>query len=259
MSKRLPKVRVSLECVVCGKTVELLLRQADAKKRKACSIDCSRKISVAAMRTAWHRLSKEEKIESMRKRGAFDRFKQIDFRARVSERMKKKNPMKNPLIAEKVSNTLKKKWHQKLSDEMKRRWKEGKIPFPWERSQVSCLPNKQETLLGTILEMHADTKSFKYVGNGSFWIGPCRSGKRRNPDFLCRDLKCVILLHGEFYHTEKDAKEQEEDYLGKGWNVLTIWSKELSMRSRPSLLKKISLFVDSLSESDLLVPPTSIM
>ena len=121
---------------------------------------------------------------------------------------------------------------------MKQLWADGKITVEKE----SCVvPNTQETHLLKILLTEAPT--FSYVGNGEFWIGPCASGKRRNPDFLDKTARKVILLHGEYWHPQQSAAIESADYEGKGWRVLVIWSKELQVKNRIVMLDKIRSFV----------------
>lgn len=151
------------------------------------------------------------------------------------------NPMKRPEVAAKVSATVKARWSGFLSEKMKHQWRDGRMAGTLERSMPDQMPNRAEQRLAVILAEHAPT--FTYVGNGAFWIGPCASGKRRNPDFLERKTKRVILMHGEFWHPEASAAIETADYEGRGWRVLVVWSKELQIKKRPQLLAKIAAFV----------------
>jgi len=62
---------------------------------------------------------------------------------------------------------------------------------------------------------------YEFVGNFSFWIGPCMSGKCRNPDFVNKNhkIKKAILVDGG-WHTKESIEEENNDYLNMGWKVL---------------------------------------
>jgi len=150
------------------------------------------------------------------------------------------NPMKRAEVAEKVSATMRSKWRPFFSNQLKRAWADGKMPHPSETGPTRALPNKAEVTLSALLQEHAPT--FRYVGNRAFWVGPCQSGARKNPDFVSTSTKQVILLHGEYWHTKAAADSERLDYESRGWSVLIIWSQELRMRHRHVLLSKISSF-----------------
>ena len=151
------------------------------------------------------------------------------------------NPMSSAETCMKVSQTLKEKWGPVLSASMKQRWKDGKIN-PYHPNNI--LPNKQELELKEILSK--ELPQFEFMGSGDFWIGPCISGKCRNPDFVYKDARAVILLNGEFWHPPEKATEEETDYIKYGWKILVIWSKELRKMNRENLLKKIRSFGEEL-------------
>ena len=179
---------------------------------------------------------KASNIEVLKKAVATPRVRRL-----ISESKKgDKNPMKRPEIAEKVSKTIKEKWGPFFSEQLKTAWREGRMKPRWAQGATTQSPNKKEQLLAEILVTAAP--AFQFVGNGAFWIGPCLSGKRRNPDFINKKEKKVILLHGEYWHTPEQAEVQTIDYQKKGWDVLTIWVKELRMKERAELLGKLATF-----------------
>jgi hypothetical protein len=182
-----------------------------------------------------------------------------------------KNPMKNPLTAAKMS-TARKKHSQKFSEDLTRRWKEGKMPKPYLftkedyelaslrmiennpmkiddiRKKVSITqkelflnpeyrlrilnsqrkyPNRLESKIDETLKLWG-LSQFKYTGNRTFWIGPCKSGLARNPDFIDTKTKKVILVCGRHWHTEETIKIQVDDYIDKGYRVLIIWDNEFN-------------------------------
>lgn len=105
-------------------------------------------------------------------------------------------------------------------------------------------PNKMEA---TLMEVIAPL-GFRFVGDGRFWIGPCKSRKCRNPDFLFGSgkNKAALLFHGRYWHQRADADDKEEldDYTSAGWRVLVIWENEL--KDREALLVKASAWLASL-------------
>jgi G:T-mismatch repair DNA endonuclease (very short patch repair protein) len=113
------------------------------------------------------------------------------------------------------------------------------------RANTAQLPNAEERVLLDILVGAAPT--FRYVGNQAFWIGPCASGQRRNPDFIDGSQKKAILLHGEYWHPKESVELEERDYMSKGWKVLVVWSKELRRKERTALLLRIRSFASQLS------------
>jgi len=83
-------------------------------------------------------------------------------------------------------------------------------------------PNDSEKRVIEIL--NTSSLRFKFVGDFSFWIGPCKSGKCRNPDFIHDNngVKKAILLDGKYWHNENSIKEENEDYNDKDWKVLRL-------------------------------------
>ena len=148
------------------------------------------------------------------------------------------NPMKRPEVALKVSQTIKMKHGKTSSERFKQMWKAGRLG-PHISGPRNVSPNKMETRFAEIL--FSVLPLFRYVGDGAFWIGPCKSGKRRNPDFIFKQERKVILFHGEYWHPEgKDI--QEQDYLSRNWMPLTVWSKELHTSNRATLIQKLISF-----------------
>lgn len=135
-------------------------------------------------------------------------------KAAASARMKANNPMKRPEVAAKVS--ISKLWRHFGNPKV--------IAEAWIRAGVA--PNKAEQALAELIA----SLGFRFVGDALFWIGPCRSGRCRNPDFIYKSgrNRIAILLHGEYWHRAESDAVELADYTGKGWQVLTIWTKELS-------------------------------
>jgi len=70
---------------------------------------------------------------------------------------------------------------------------------------------------------------FKYVGDGSFWIGSL------NPDFIHNDgQKILIEIFGKYWHQDKGNIPQRQTYKGRkeyfyrhGWQCEIFWEEEV--------------------------------
>lgn len=140
------------------------------------------------------------------------------------------NPMKSAAVAEKVGAAQKRLWEN-----------------PEYKKQVLSLqtrkPNNLERAFESFIEKYG--LPFEYVGNKSFWIGPCVSGKCRNPDFIHKDhkIKKAILVGSKYWHHDSsDVKREISDYKYKNWSVLWIWEDEFYENEAP-VLDKIKSFI----------------
>jgi len=100
--------------------------------------------------------------------------------------------------------------------------------------KVCVKPNKQEVLLGHILE---DTipMEYKYVGNGSLILGG------RCPDFMnINGKKKLIELYGDYWHQGEKTQERIEYFRQFGFETLVIWEHEL--KDREHLIEKVVTF-----------------
>lgn len=178
---------------------------------------------------------KKSNIETLLAAAKTDRVRAIFSETKRGDR----NPMKRADVAEKVSRTVKEKWGPFFAEKMRRTWRDGRLG-PHTRKSSGTTPNKQEIEFGRVLAKVAPR--FEFVGCGTFWIGPCPSGKRRNPDFIDKERRRVILFHGEFWHPPESAEIETADYEAKGWTVLVVWSKELRQKERARLIDKLRAF-----------------
>lgn len=153
----------------------------------------------------------------------------MEARAAISKRMKANNPMRNPETAARVGATKRQRWREATYHELEH--------------QAGYGPNKAEATLLALIE----PLGFRYTGDGSFWIGPCASGKRRNPDFIRQSgrMKTAVLYHGRYWHARSDADDAEElaDYSAASWNVFVVLEHELTS---DDLVKKVSGWLASL-------------
>lgn len=96
--------------------------------------------------------------------------------------------------------------------------------------------NKFEQTIARILPY-----DFKYVGNGTKWVGPY------NPDFINEKHKLIIETFGDYWHNLPSAKIRDQrrlkTYINKGYRVLIVWEREL--KSRTTLVKKVKSFISS--------------
>ncbi len=135
-----------------------------------------------------------------------------------SERMKKNNPMRNPIINAKVN---------KNPGYMKKR--------------ISALikkPNNKEKILIELI--NKNKLPYEYVGDGKLIIGS------KNPDFINKKEKKIIELFGNYWHTKR-VRTYEETEEGRikffkkyNFDTLIIWEKELENINL--VLEKIKTF-----------------
>lgn len=88
---------------------------------------------------------------------------------------------------------------------------------------------------------------FRYVGNGAFWLG------NKNPDFINNDLKLIIEVLGDYWHTEEEVKEREKYFNKFGYKTLMIWQRELNCEEK--VVEKVRRWLDDLTPTVLFVRP----
>jgi hypothetical protein len=238
-AKQAREQRPKLVCVTCGKEFTKRLRSA-----KTCSPECA-----LAARRAWraknlvHHYCKtcgKEIPRSMKHKrsGNFPvTCSEECARKRISDTKKgKNNPAKRPEVRKKIAETVK-AMAPELSARITALHQAGKINYYHERADG---PNGFESKIIEFLK--EQQLPFRFVGEGSFWIGPCQSGKRRNPDFIhtTTKAKLAILAHGTYWHRD-DLVNQEElkDYESKGWKCFVIWdTDDLSNKELPQNIRK---------------------
>lgn len=179
-----------------------------------------------------------ERAKTMHAAGQFGEHKPMgpEARAKISQLMTDNNPMKRPEVAAKVAM-----WH---------RWKNFANPKAmaetWIRAGVA--PNKAEQKLAQVLA----PLGFRFVGDGSFWIGPCQSGMCRNPDYIYKSgrRKIGVLLNGAYWHQLPNRNDQQEmqDYQAYGWKMLVIMESELS--NTTTVLAKVKDWLAGLKSQD---------
>lgn len=201
------KPKVSRDCPICHQPFEV----SPKSHRKYCSKICSDKAT-------------SQRMLSLKKRIILS--KDAKEKIRLSK-LGERNPMKRPDVVAKVSKVLKLRWRTDAN--FARRMLERQ-----SRKPSSLEGNFNETLVENNLP-------FEYVGDKRFWIGPCKSGSCRNPDFIHKDhkLKKAILLNGKYWHRNRDAVTTEiEDYRSVGYSVLVLWEGE----KEQEMIDKVKIF-----------------
>lgn len=94
-----------------------------------------------------------------------------------------------------------------------------KVHKGWKHS-----PTKPELVIIEFL-VSQDLSSWKFVGDGSFWI--TSEGKHLNPDFINTSERKIVEYFGRYWHNEKDAEERVRLFAKAGWECLIIWEEEL--------------------------------
>lgn len=163
----------------------------------------------------------------------------VEMNQRSADRMRADNPMRKPeVVASQIVSIAKSK--EANSARMHKSWREGRIKPRSFYGANRVGPNKPEQRLLDLIE--SLKLPFEYVGNGAFWIGPCATGGRRNPDFIDKVNKRVILLHGRYWHAQEDVRRENYDYLGSGWRPLVVWDDEVKLSNRCKLIAKLRSF-----------------
>ena len=133
-------------------------------------------------------------------------------------RMREFNPMFDPQIAQRAAKTRMERHGDRLA--LQTRWLHfmGRMK-PWLNLHIR--PTRPEKELGLLIE----PLGFRYTGDSQFWIGPCQSGTRRNPDFVWGSgrKKVALLYNGKYWHERRGTDAIElADYSGKGWRVFVV-------------------------------------
>lgn len=141
----------------------------------------------------------------------------------TSIRMKKNNPMFNTKTAKKVHTSLKKKWQDS-------EYRKKMLPINFYKKRPTFLEKKLIDFINT------ENLPFKYTGDKTFWIGPCLSGKCRNPDFIHTDFKKIkkAIEVGNF------TKQRKIDYNDKGIEVLHLTKKVLFSKEMPNIVRSFA-------------------
>ena len=159
---------------------------------------------------------------------------------RATERMRKRNPMFNPISVTAMRQTLAQRHGERLA--LLFRWYHlsGRIGQGFTHPALNRRPTRPEALLIPLLE----PLGFRYTGNRAFWVGPCKSGQRRNPDFIWKTgrHKIALLYNGTYWH-ERHGEDAIEigDYESKGWQVFVV--TEVAMEDTEAIVAAVSTWL----------------
>ncbi len=106
------------------------------------------------------------------------------------------------------------------------------------RKSARNKPNKLE--LGFSEFIKENNLPFIYVSE-KVWLN-CLSGRKRTPDFAYSDgkTKKAILVGSKYWHQD-NYHDTLIDYKGLGWDVLIIWDTEF-YSNKESVLEKVTMF-----------------
>lgn len=156
--------------------------------------------------------------------------------------------MGKPEIRKTLSVKTKDLWDRKDSPFLKDSYKEKKrleAQTKFEKTGISPVSHKKmnnlEEKVSSIISKFCD--NFKFVGDGTVWI----DGK--NPDFINYELKKIIEVFGEHWHSQKitGKNNQEHEYerinhfVKNNYQCLVIWEYELENKTNIEL--KVEKFI----------------
>lgn len=154
----------------------------------------------------------------------------------LAERMRLRNPMKNSNVAARMGASL------------KNAYRDGRIQPP-----SRAVSSAQELMLFACFEKAG--LPILHCGSRKFWIGPCQSGLRRNPDMRHPSERRAILYSARYWHTPEDIEIQLQDYLSVGWSILHFW--EDCLKTNTSRILACALAKEFLETGYVLSPSHS--
>jgi transposase/G:T-mismatch repair DNA endonuclease (very short patch repair protein) len=172
-----------------------------------------------------------------------EKWKNPDYRQRIvkfsRERFKGE---KNPMYGKPVPEKRKKLISQKVKEFFKRNPEVIDIIKKARRNQK--LPShhtKPELKFIKICEKYS--LPFKYVGDGSFWIGGI------NPDFIhSGGERIAVEIFGDYWHSPDKVPFYRTEHGRRailnrfGWKLITLWEHELKSRDcEKIILKKLEV------------------
>lgn len=231
------------------------LKLGNAAGEIACT-ECERPARVKRRTCSQHcqRIRNSNRMREMHAEGRMPhRGMGQQARSAMAERMRINNPMRRPGVAQKASATKKgrKNPYYRLTPEglakrQKHMRERNPMADPETRARAYATmstvmgPNKFEQQIKEFIQRHA--LPFRYVGNRAYWIGPCASGKCRNPDFVhTGGEQWVILANGSYWHPQDRHAVQMQDYHSMGYRAFVIWYKKKA-EIKPTTAAEIKSF-----------------
>jgi len=200
------------KCVICGQQFWVI--PSDIEYRKTCSKKCMAILQSLKYSKNHPKgfLGKHHTLETINKIKAKLKGKRPhDKYDAVSRKLRENNPAKRPEVKEKIRTARKKQ----------------RIP--------TFLTAPERRIIETIERYKLP---FRYVGNGSFWIGAL------NPDFIHISEKSAVDVFGDYWHrgnvpyyeTEFGRKEYFKRH---GWDLLILWESELETLSELEICRRL--------------------
>ena len=190
-------------------------------------------------------------------------------RPEVREKISKNNPMKNPDIRKKWDKLMRGSENPAKRPEVRAKisvkkklnnptaFKPGKdnlfygkkhsenalkkIRLARMRQKFPTYLTKPEKKFIKLIELH--NLPFKYVGNGTFWIGY----PPMNPDFVHLKKKIAIEIFGDYWHRRpgipklQTEEGREAAFAKYGWKLAVIWEYELE--NEDEVIQKVRKYV----------------
>ena len=106
----------------------------------------------------------------------------------------------------------------------KKLWDDPSYVKKWKETHQFFKQNRIEKCIDDVIVDYG----FKYVGDGSFWIGY----PPRNPDFINRESRLIFEFFGDYWHNRSDESERIDHYRNYGWGCIIVWESDLSYKAR---------------------------
>jgi len=145
-----------------------------------------------------------------------------------SERMKRNNPMHDPVALEKAKKSCKKYWDEHPEEKAARIKRFMQAPLRGRGTGKEWKPTSMEQKI-----IDLDIPGLYYVGDGSVFvtIGCGEHRRKKNPDFLLRGKKKVIEVGDtEYWHTMEEIRQTVKDYKHIKYECLYLTTKEMANR-----------------------------
>lgn len=159
------------------------------------------------------------KNKTIHHKAMIKRSQNLEYRHKLSARMRHKNPSFNPETREKIQKSMQKVWSDpaKLQERL-RNYQNAPL-------RGRGYDHRNPTILEqAIIEMHLP--GLIYTGNGSLWL--TMNGKHKNPDFvLSGEHKAVEVGDTEYWHDQDEITQTVENYNTIGWKCLYLTDKDL--------------------------------
>lgn len=170
------------------------------------------------------------------------------FVGRKGKKSGEGNSMDSPIARAKVSRALmghkinvgthrSPETRLKMSKSIKRSWKLPDVAMARQKSLHS--PTWPEVIVADALwRLNLIPDRFEYNGRGGLYVDGL------TPDFIWKERAMVILVNGEYYHTQGESDKKVARYQSEGYRVLVVWEREVRpVYDSEAMCRKIVEFV----------------